>query len=359
MNKNKIKILYVNPQPGYSRNEIIKKGFIENNVELIECNNFGRKARNYPFLLIKYLVKLIQNKDSDFIYVGFYGQPLIPFIRFFTKKKIIFDAFISSYDTMVFDRKKYKQNSFFAKAMYKIDFWALKYSDFILTDTTEHKLFFEKNFDIMNKKIIPIFIGADTDFFKPENRNIKINPGKKFIVFFYGSFQPLQGVDKIISAAKFIPKSEDIEFWIAGDGQTRKLIEEEANHILIVKMLPKIPFSDVKNYINSSDICLGIFGESEKAHRVIPNKVFECCACGKATISMDSKGIRELFNKNNLIMIKDDEKLPEEIAKKIIYYKHHKIELATIGKNARNLILNKTSPIVLGKQIIEELCKNK
>lgn len=359
MNKNKIKILYVNPQPGYSRNEIIRKGLIENNVELIECNNYGRKARTYPFLLIKYLVKLIQNRDSDFVYVGFYGQPLIPFIRFFTKKKIVFDAFISSYDTMVFDRKKYKQNSFLAKLLYKIDFWALKYSDFILTDTTEDKFFFEKNFDVLNKKIIPIFIGVDLDFFNPEQKNRKINSGKKFIVFFYGSFQPLQGVDKIISAAKFIPKSENIEFWIAGAGQTRKDIEEEAKHISIVKMLPQIPFSDVKNYINSSDICLGIFGDSEKAHRVIPNKVFECCACGKATISMDSKGIRELFNKNNLILIKDDEKLSEEMAKKIIYYKNHKQELAKIGKNARNLILNKASSIVLGKQIIEELCKNK
>lgn len=227
MDKNKIKILYVNPQPGYSRNEIIRKGFIENNVELIECNNYGRKARTYPFLLIKYLVKLIQNRDSDFVYVGFYGQPLIPFIRFFTKKKIVFDAFISSYDTMVFDRKKYKQNSFLAKLLYKIDFWALKYSDFILTDTTEDKFFFEKNFDVLNKKIIPIFIGVDLDFFNPEQKNRKINSGKNSLFFFMGLFNRFKELIKLFPLPSLFRKVKILNFGLQEPGRQEKILKKK------------------------------------------------------------------------------------------------------------------------------------
>jgi glycosyltransferase involved in cell wall biosynthesis len=48
-------------------------------------------------------------------------------------------------------------------------------------------------------------------------------------------------------------------------------------------------------YIHAADMCLGIFGESGKAGRVIPNKAYQVLSCGKPLITRDSEAIRELF----------------------------------------------------------------
>jgi glycosyltransferase involved in cell wall biosynthesis len=43
-------------------------------------------------------------------------------------------------------------------------------------------------------------------------------------------------------------------------------------------------------------VCLGIFGTSEKAASVIPNKVFQVVAAGRPLITRDSPAIRELLS---------------------------------------------------------------
>jgi glycosyltransferase involved in cell wall biosynthesis len=59
-----------------------------------------------------------------------------------------------------------------------------------------------------------------------------------------------------------------------------------------------VDYASLRREIASADVCLGIFGISDKAASVIPNKVFQVIAAGRPLITRDSPAIRELVDPN-------------------------------------------------------------
>jgi hypothetical protein len=56
-----------------------------------------------------------------------------------------------------------------------------------------------------------------------------------------------------------------------------------------------VDYADLKDRIAEADLCLGIFGTSDKAASVIPNKVFQILAVGRPLVTRISPAIRELL----------------------------------------------------------------
>jgi glycosyltransferase involved in cell wall biosynthesis len=115
-------------------------------------------------------------------------------------------------------------------------------------------------------------------------------------ILFYGQCIPLHGISTILQAAQ---TADDLPIhWVlVGQGQEEQKIREllQRNPSSNIKWIPWVPYELLIEYIWRSDICLGIFGSSGKAGRVIPNKVFQVIACAKPLITRDSPAIRELL----------------------------------------------------------------
>ena len=128
----------------------------------------------------------------------------------------------------------------------------------------------------------------------------------RFEVLFYGTYIPLQGIDFIIDAAAQLQESHPaIHFTLIGSGQTRKRIERKIKKMNVtnVTLMDPVPYEHLPDCIRAADLCLGIFGTSNKAQRVIPHKVYDAVACGIPVLTGNTPGIREKFADHPLVTL--------------------------------------------------------
>ena len=85
----------------------------------------------------KFLLKTDMEK-YDMTFVGFAPQLVIPlFKRKLKKKTLIMDFFISVYDTLVFDRKKFRPGGFIAGILKQLDTFTINAAEWVIADTRE------------------------------------------------------------------------------------------------------------------------------------------------------------------------------------------------------------------------------
>jgi len=346
--KKKLTVCYFGTYtPEYSRNRILISGLRENDVEVIECQTVYGGFLKYIDLAIKHWK--IRNK-YDVMVVGFQGIQAVIWAKFITRKTIIFDAFASIYDSMVMDRKNVKTKSFVAKYYWWLDKISMTLADIILFDTNEHINYASNEFGIKKEKFRRIFIGADIDIFYPDEKE---NSSKNFKVLFYGSFLPLQGIEYIVKAAKFLEKEKDIVFEIVGWGPEKEKIIELFNYLKPKNLF----FTDGQKQESlrkkgiEADLCLGIFGETNKTKRVIPNKVYECVAMRKPVVTADTPAIRELFEEGELMFVKVADHV--SLANAIMSLRNNKKLADSIAREGYQKFLKFSTPNILGKQLLE------
>lgn len=296
--------------PNYPRNSIFLKSLKNIGLEVIQCNDRSGEIKNYLNLLDSFIK---QGKDSDILFVGVLGHYDVPLAWLLAKlfrKKLIFNTFISLYDTYVEDRKQTNKHSLEAIKFFFWDFISTHLADKVILDTKTHADYFIKKFRLDKSKVVYVYVGTDDEIFYPVDKK-KTRQG---IVEFHGSFRPLHGVDFIVKAANIL-KNKNIHFKILGNGDTYHEVKELVDKLNLknITLFPRTNMSGLRSFIGSSDISLGIFGNTEKASRVIPNKVFEAIAMKKPVITMDSPAIREVFTPNKNIVLVNN-KTPGELA---------------------------------------------
>lgn len=346
-----MKILYCGIYDrNYNRNRVFIQGLKKNNVEIIEVNGYGKK--DMYLSVLKEAWK--KQKEADVIlvgYSGYYTFRLAIILKIFLRKKIVCDPLYSVYDTFLNDRKIIKENSIKAWQHLLTEWFFCRIMDGVILDTNEHIKYFVKTFKARGDKFYRVFVAADEELFIPFDKN---SENDIFTVHYHGGVIPLQGVQYIIKAAKIL-ENENILFRLVGvpANQDKNKDVKSAQELMPknVEYIDEVAFDMVPKYVGGSDVCLGIFGGTQKAIRVIPNKVFEEIAMGMPVVSGQSMAMDEAFKDGeNIIYCKMAD--AEDLAAKIVMLKNDKILRKKIGDNARQLFLSRLDSVAVGRDLI-------
>jgi len=308
-------VLWGTGDTGKPRVRLLDAGLRAQQVEVIDCRTAvwdgiadksqirgpwrwaGRLLRlvlAYPRLVWRYL----RLPAHDWVLLGYPAIPDIFVIRPFARlrgARVAMDWFLSAYDTVVLDRKLVAPTHPLARLLRRVEGWAIRLPDRLLMDTRAHARRMETLFGLDAGHCDHVWVGAEARFFVSAPTRPRA-PGSPLRVLFYGQFIPLHGVQTIIEAARQL-RDEPIEWLLIGRGQDAARIRAMLDDVPLPRLqwLDWIDYEQLPATIHDADVCLGIFGMSDKAASVIPNKAFQALAAGRPVVSLDSPAMRELL----------------------------------------------------------------
>ena len=280
----------------YTRNQVLLRAFkrIGEVDTIIDTGNTKSLIIKSIKLTLRSIPRYIFS-TYDLLFVGFYGHFLMIPAGIFSQKPIIFDAFVSTYDTLVNDRRTFSPQSLPSKFAALLDRISCHLADKILLDTPGQVQYFADTFGVPKEKLYALPVSCNEEIFFPRPKPKHAN--SITTVLSYSSYLPIHGIDTIIGAADLL-KNEPIHFKMIGNGQLfqSSVSATQTNALQNITFLPPVSLEGLSDEIAASDICLGgHFGLSAKARRVIPGKIYQMLAMQKPVIAADSPANKELL----------------------------------------------------------------
>ena len=196
---------------------------------------------------------------------------------------VVFDPLISAYDKQVFERQKIAEDSSQARKLLAWERQLFAQPQAIIADTQPHADYFAQSLGVPRDRLHIIPVGAEANLFEPT----PVPPPRQGAIeaLFYGSFIHLQGPQVIVQAARQCPS---VRWTLLGDGPLHAACVHAAAGLSQVHFEPRIAFEMLPSRIATAHILLGVFSGSDKAGRVVPNKVYQALACGRPVVTRQS-----------------------------------------------------------------------
>ena len=283
--------------------------------------------RPSPFGRLRSLVEAVSaiyQENSDFCHLHDLDLALaIPFIRFFTKAKIVYDSHEAFPEQILMTQGIPKIfRPFSAKMVDILEKWLVHFAHQVITADEPTCTSFKKSgipsATIFNYPRLDIF---DTDTAKLQKENERYS--SRFSIIYQGSVSVDRGLFHMIDALAIIKKTEPgILLRIVGLSDMALKTEalaraKEIGVTDLMEIVGWIPHQDIAYSMKSSLIGLAPLQPTEKYKRNIPIKIFEYMACGLPLIAAELPSIRYYLGKVDVGLLYDSTS-PEELARCVL-----------------------------------------
>jgi len=215
----------------------------------------------------------------DAVLVGYLGHFDVILARLlFPRDRIVLDQMIFAADTAI-DRGV--TSGLKLRLLRLIDAAAVRCATVVVLDTDEQIELLPPR---RRKKAVVVPVGAPASWFVAGHDSAD---GPLRVVF-YGLFTPLQGATVIGEAVRELGHRDDLAVTLIGKGQDWDAARKLAGEIPNVTWRDWVEPADLPGVVAAHDVCLGIFGTTPKAQRVVPNKVYQGAAAGCAIVTSDT-----------------------------------------------------------------------
>ncbi len=294
--------------------------------------------------------RFMRRRSVDAMLVGYLGHFDVIVARVaFPRTTIALDHLVFAEDTL---RDRRIGGGFTAWAMRRLDRLALRSATLILLDTVEHRGLVPRR---LRAKTLVVPVGASDAWFSAGVAREAL-PGpsgtRPLRIVFYGLFTPLQGAPTVGDALALLrERGVDAEVTLVGTGQD----EDATSAALGTTPVTRHRWIDpdaLPALVAANDICLGIFGTSDKAGRVVPNKVYQGLAAGCAVITSDTPAQRAVLGEAVLYVPPGN---PVALADAIAALSQDRERLASIAARGTAFAREHFTPIVLGTLLAKRI----
>lgn len=269
---------------------------------------------------------------------------------------VVFDPMISYWDKKVLEQGKWRAEEGRAKRLLAWETKLFNGVDRLLCDTSCHADFFHAHMGVPREKLRVLFTGTDETVFKPADRpedDPPHDPKAPLRILYHGAYLPLHGTEYIVEAARRT-QNLNIHWDFLGWGAYKAATEEKAKGISNITFLERVPYVEVPRVIRTADIVLGVFGTTEKASRVIGNKVYEAMACCRPVINEFCTGYPpEAKDCPAITFVPPGD--PQAIVDAVLPWIDRREELFALRKTARDFFERHLSMAVIKQQLADIL----
>ncbi len=335
---------------GYARNQVLLNAFQRfADVETVARTTKPRSLFLNSLSVAGRAAEKLARNQYDLIFVGFYGHLILQLLRPLIRTPLLFDAFLSTYDTLCFDRALFAPGSLMGRLAFRLDWSSIRRADRVLLDTENHVDYFVDTFDWPRSNFEVLPVGCDDKIYRPHMRP----PVRSQLdVLSYSTFLSLHGIDVILHAAGKLV-DEPLRIRLIGRGPTYGQMRTLADRLALtnVTFLPPVHPTVLAEEIADADICLGgHFNSSGKANRVIPGKIYQMLAVGRAVIAGDTHANRELLTHDRtayLVPVSD----PDALAQAIRTLTHDHALRTRLAAAGRSLYEERCSETVITQKL--------
>lgn len=217
-----------------------------------------------------------------------------------------------------------------ARALAVLDRLALRCADVAVVDTEEHRRMLPPS---SHGVVVPV--GARDEWYEAGAlAETDTRSQDEVSIVFFGMFTPLQGGPVMASALKEVLEAgARLRVTLIGSGQDSAEVHTQLDGFAAVTWIPWVEPHALPSIVASHDVCLGIFANTPKALRVVPNKVYEGIAAGCAVITSDTAPQRRMVGEMVALVPPAD---AQELAREIVRFSQNSKLLNQLRERSRS-----------------------